>query len=100
MAHVILVSALGPNPFFSFFGGLLIILGVCLDRGLDLDQGLKICQGSPPKIITLQEACAINKICNIGQVGLLSICDKILTGKSICCYFDWPGDYRDQFRRQ
>ena len=36
MAHVILDSALGPNP--SFF------LGVCWDRGLklDLNQGLTI----------------------------------------------------------
>ena len=42
--HVILVSALGPNPSFSFFGGLLFNLGACWDRGpeLDLDQGLTI----------------------------------------------------------
>ena len=44
VAHVILVSALGPNPSFSFFWGLLFNLGACLDRGpdLDLDQGLTI----------------------------------------------------------
>ena len=69
VAHVILVSAHGPNPsfflfwgvcwdrgfdlelgqgltilLFSFFGGLLFNLGVCWDRGLDsdLDQGLTI----------------------------------------------------------
>ena len=45
VAHVILVSAQGPNPsFFSFFGGLLFDLGACLDKGLDsdLDQGLTI----------------------------------------------------------
>ena len=37
----------------------------------------------------------------VGRLGwLLSICDKNLTGKSICCYHDWrPGDYCDQFRR-
>ena len=42
VAHVILVSALGPNPSFFFFGGLLFDLGACLDKGLDsdLDQGL------------------------------------------------------------
>ena len=44
VAHVILVPALGPNPFISFFGGLLFNLGVCWDRGLDLDQGLTIIQ--------------------------------------------------------
>ena len=38
---MILESALGPNPFFVFFfGGLLLDLGVCWDRGLDLTQGL------------------------------------------------------------
>ena len=44
VAHVILVSAQGPNPSFSFFGGLLFDLGACLDKGLDLDldQGLTI----------------------------------------------------------
>ena len=44
VAHVILVSALGPNPSFSFFGGLLFNFGACWDRGLDLDldQGLTI----------------------------------------------------------
>ena len=42
MAHVILVSAQGPNPSFFFFGVLLFDLGACLDKGLDsdLDQGL------------------------------------------------------------
>ena len=44
VAHVILVSAQGPNPSFFFFGGLLFDLGACLDEGLDsdLDQGLTI----------------------------------------------------------
>ena len=44
MAHVILVSAQGPNPSFFSFGGLLLNLGACLDKGLDsdLDQGLTI----------------------------------------------------------
>ena len=44
MAHVILVSALGPNPSFFLFWGLLFNLGACWDRGpdLDLDQGLTI----------------------------------------------------------
>ena len=41
VAHVIIVSAQGPNPsFFSFFGGLLFDLGACWDQ--DLDQGLTI----------------------------------------------------------
>ena len=41
---MILVSALGLNPSFFLFGGLLFDLGVCWDRGLDsdLDQGLTI----------------------------------------------------------
>ena len=42
VAHVILVSALGPNPSFFLFWGTLFNLGVCWDRGLDLDQGLTI----------------------------------------------------------
>ena len=44
VAHVILVSAQGPNPSFFIFGGLLFDLGACLDKGLDsdLDQGLTI----------------------------------------------------------
>ena len=44
VAHVILVSAKGPNPFFSFLGGLLFDLGACRDEGLDsdLDKGLTI----------------------------------------------------------
>ena len=42
VANVILVAALGQNPYFSFFGGLLLDLRVCWDRGLDLDQGLTI----------------------------------------------------------
>ena len=44
VAHVILVSAQGPNPSFFFFGVLLFDLGACLDKGLDsdLDQGLTI----------------------------------------------------------
>ena len=39
---MILVSALGPNPSFSIFGGLLFDFGVYWDRGMDsdLDQGL------------------------------------------------------------
>ena len=40
VAHVILVSAQGPNPFFFFFGGLLFDLGAYWDQ--DLDQGLTI----------------------------------------------------------
>ena len=32
VAHVILVSAQGPNPSFSFFGGLLFDLGACWTR--------------------------------------------------------------------
>ena len=40
VAHAIIVSAQGPNPFFSFFGGLLFDLGACWDK--DLDQGLTI----------------------------------------------------------
>ena len=41
VAHVILVSAQGPNPSFFFFGGLFFD---CLDKALDsdLDQGLTI----------------------------------------------------------
>ena len=44
VAYVILVLAQGPNPSFSFFGGLLFDLGACWDKGLDLDldQGLTI----------------------------------------------------------
>ena len=44
LAHVNLVSALGPNPSFFIFFGLLFNLGVCWDRGLDLnlDHGLII----------------------------------------------------------
>ena len=38
VAHVILVSALGPNPSFFFFGGLLFHLGQGL--GLGLGPGL------------------------------------------------------------
>ena len=44
VAHVILVSALGPNPsFFLFFGGLLFDLGQGLGLGLGpgLDNKLK-----------------------------------------------------------
>ena len=47
VALVIIVSAQGPNPSFSFFfllssWGLLFDLGACWDTGLDLDldQGL------------------------------------------------------------
>ena len=45
LAHVILVSTLGQNPsLFLFFLGLLLNLGECCDRGLDLDydQGLTV----------------------------------------------------------
>ena len=42
VAHVILVSALGPNLFFPFLGDFYSTWGVCWDRGmdLDLDRGL------------------------------------------------------------
>ena len=40
VAHAIIVSAQGPNPFFPFFGGLLFDLGAFWDQ--DLDQGLTI----------------------------------------------------------
>ena len=44
VAHVILVSALGPNPSFFLYWGTFIQLGACWDKGLDsdLDQGLTI----------------------------------------------------------
>ena len=44
VAHVILVSAQGPNPSFFFFWETFIQLGACWDKGLDLDfdQGLTI----------------------------------------------------------
>ena len=44
VVHVILVSAQGPKPSFSFLGGLLFDLGACWDKGLDsdFDQGLTI----------------------------------------------------------
>ena len=45
VAHVILVSAQGPNPsFFLFWGDFYFDLGACWDKGLDsdLDQGLTI----------------------------------------------------------
>ena len=44
VAHVILVSALGPNPSFFLFWGTFIHLGGLLGQGpdLDLDQGLTI----------------------------------------------------------
>ena len=37
VAHVILVSAQGPNPSFFFFWGAFIQLGACLDKALDSD---------------------------------------------------------------
>ena len=40
VAHVILVSAQGPNPSFFLFIQLLFDLGACWDQ--DLDQGLTI----------------------------------------------------------
>ena len=42
VAHVILVSAQGPDPSFFFFWGLLFDLGACLGLDSDLDQGLTI----------------------------------------------------------
>ena len=44
VAHVILVSAQGPNPSFFFYWGLLLDLGACWNKGLDsdLDQDLTI----------------------------------------------------------
>ena len=44
VAHVILVSAQGPNPSFLLFGGLLFDLGASWEKSLDsdLDQGLTI----------------------------------------------------------
>ena len=40
MANVIIVSALGPNPSLSFFGGTFILLGGLLGQGLGLRLGL------------------------------------------------------------
>ena len=47
MTYLILVSVPGPNPSFFHFWRLLVNLGVCWDRGLDLDldQGLTITLG-------------------------------------------------------
>ena len=58
VAHVILVSAQGPNPSFFFFGGLLFDLGACLDKGLDsdLDQGLTTSEDMPIANITYRLA--------------------------------------------
>ena len=39
VAHVILVSAQGPNPSFFFFGGTFIRLGVLFGQGLGLGLG-------------------------------------------------------------
>ena len=39
VAHVILVSAQGPNPSFFFFGGTFIRLGGLLGQGLGLGLG-------------------------------------------------------------
>ena len=39
VAHVILVSALGPNPSFFFFGGTFIQLGGLFGQGLGLGLG-------------------------------------------------------------
>ena len=44
VAHVILVSALGPNPSFFLFWGTFIQLG---GLDLDLDQGLTIVSRKP-----------------------------------------------------
>ena len=40
MAHVILVSAQGPNPSFYLFWGTFIRLGGLLGQGLELGPGL------------------------------------------------------------
>ncbi len=40
VAHVILVSALGPNPSFFLFWATLIQLGGLLGQGLGLGPGL------------------------------------------------------------
>ena len=40
VAHVILVSAQGPNPSFSFFWGTFIRLGGLMGQGLGLGPGL------------------------------------------------------------
>ena len=40
MAHVILVSAQGPNPSFFFFRGTFIQLGGLFGQGLGLGRGL------------------------------------------------------------
>ena len=39
VAHVILVSAQGPNPSFFFFGGTFIQLGGLFGQGLGLGLG-------------------------------------------------------------
>ena len=39
VAHVILVSAQGPNPSFFFFCGTFIQLGALLGQGLELAHG-------------------------------------------------------------
>ena len=39
VAHVILVSAQGPNPSFFFFGGAFIRLGGLFGQGLGLGLG-------------------------------------------------------------
>ena len=39
VAHVILVSALGPNPSFFLFWGTFILLGGLLGQGLGLALG-------------------------------------------------------------
>ena len=43
VAHVILESAQGPNPFFSFFLRTSIQLGGLLGQGLGLGPGLDNC---------------------------------------------------------
>ena len=50
MTYLILVSVPGPNPSFFHFWRLLVNLGVCWDRGLDLDldQGLTACWSCAP----------------------------------------------------
>ena len=58
MAHVILVSALGPNPSFFLFWGTFIQLGGLLGQGLGLGLG----PGLDNKFLFLFEAFKIVKI--------------------------------------
>ena len=51
VAHVILVSAQGPNPFFSYFGGTFIRLGGLFGQGLGLGPGLDNCDSFQIKYV-------------------------------------------------